>query len=215
MTSDMPVARAEQGSRPIRSRVREQPIGAAGLRLQRPARVRGRFARRPVVRLCSRSYAFRLAKPELRRRPSVAPYPLTLESECNAPPALTRLHGRPDKRLSSVDCHEEWLSFLDDVRRELRRVAGADVLHSVDRFGRDHQALAGADRRRWLAVDVVLQRSFQDVDDLFTRMLVPKGGASGLISTRFWMTWRPGRLRSCSWISVRFSPCACGAVVLM
>jgi hypothetical protein len=44
----------------------------------------------------------------------------------------------------------------------------------VDGFGRDHQALAGADPCRWLAVDVVLQRSFQDVDDLFTRVLVPK-----------------------------------------
>jgi hypothetical protein len=33
--ADMPVAESEQGSRPIRSRVREQRVGVAGLRLRR------------------------------------------------------------------------------------------------------------------------------------------------------------------------------------
>jgi hypothetical protein len=36
----------------------------------------------------------------------------------------------------SVDDHEERLPFFDEVRRELRRVAAADALHRVDRFGR-------------------------------------------------------------------------------
>lgn len=44
----------------------------------------------------------------------------------------------------------------------------------MDGFGRDHQALAGPDPYRWLTIYVVLQRFFQDVDDPFTRMLVPK-----------------------------------------
>src|SRR5262249_54757880 len=34
-------------------------------------------------------------------------------------------------------------------------------------------------------------------------------GASGLSSTRFWMTWRPRTLRSCCCRSVRQSPGAC------
>src|SRR5579862_1459806 len=80
----------------------------------------------------------------------------------------------PRRPLSSVDHHEEWLAFLDDIRGELRRIASADVLHRVDRVGWDHQALASGDPCRWQAVDLVLKRPFQDVDDLFTRMLVPK-----------------------------------------
>src|SRR5215211_3936189 len=58
---------------------------------------------------------------------------------------------------------------------ELRRVAGAYVLHRVDRFSRDEKDLAHVDRRRWLALDLILQRPFEDIDDLFTRMLVLKG----------------------------------------
>src|SRR5215469_125246 len=42
-----------------------------------------------------------------------------------------------------------------------------------------------------------------------------KAGASGLISTRFWIITRPGTLRSCSWRSTRVIPGACGAAVLM
>jgi hypothetical protein len=41
---------------------------------------------------------------------------------------------------------------------ELRRLAAADVLHGVDRLGRNEQDVAGVGRRRRLAFDVVLQR---------------------------------------------------------
>jgi hypothetical protein len=43
----------------------------------------------------------------------------------------------------------------------------------MDRLRRHCQRLAGVDDRRRLAVEVVLQRPFQDIDDLFARMLVP------------------------------------------
>jgi hypothetical protein len=52
--------------------------------------------------------------------------------------------------------------------------AAADVFHGVDPLGGDGQRVAcavclGAD-----PIDRVLQLAFQDVDDLFTRMPVPK-----------------------------------------
>ncbi len=106
----------------------------------------------------------------------------------------------------SIDDHEEWLPFLDDVRGELRRVAGADVLHSVDRLRRDHQRIAGVVSRLRLTVDRILGRPLEDVRDLFARMLWLKAGASGRSSMRFGITTRPGRLRSCSWRSMRLSP---------
>jgi hypothetical protein len=58
-------------------------------------------------------------------------------------------------RACSLDYHEERLPLFDDVRRELGRIAAADVPHRVDRFGRDEQGVAG--------------------DDLLARMLVLDG----------------------------------------
>jgi hypothetical protein len=60
-------------------------------------------------------------------------------------------------RACSLDYHEERLPLFDDVRRELGRVAAADVPHRVDRFGRDEQDVAGVERRRWLALKLILQ----------------------------------------------------------
>src|SRR5215213_4237368 len=78
-------------------------------------------------------------------------------------------------RACSLDQHDERLAFLDDIRGELRHVAVAYVLHRVDRFGRDEKDLARVDRGRWLALDLILQRPFEDIDDLFARMLVLEG----------------------------------------
>src|SRR5215212_866623 len=75
----------------------------------------------------------------------------------------------------SLDQHDERLPFFDDVRGELRRVGGAHILHRVDRFGRHEEDLARLERRRWLALEPILQRPFQDIDDLFARMLVLEG----------------------------------------
>jgi hypothetical protein len=75
---------------------------------------------------------------------------------------------------SIVDNDEERLALLDHVGRELGGRVLADVLHRVDRLGRDHQRIAGTVRLGAHAVDRVLQLAFQDVDDLFTGMPVPK-----------------------------------------
>ena len=67
----------------------------------------------------------------------------------------------------SLHQRDERLPFLDDIRGELRPVAAADVLNPVDRSGRDEEDVAGLIRRWRLALDLILQRAFEDVDDLF------------------------------------------------
>jgi hypothetical protein len=57
--------------------------------------------------------------------------------------------------------HDGRLPFFGGIRGELRRVAAADVLQRVDRLGRDEQDLAGPDRRRRLALDLMLQHAFR------------------------------------------------------
>jgi hypothetical protein len=72
----------------------------------------------------------------------------------------------------SLGQHDERLPFLDDISGELRRVGGAYVFHRVDRFSRDEKDLARVERRRWLALELILQRPFENIDDLFARMEV-------------------------------------------
>jgi hypothetical protein len=45
----------------------------------------------------------------------------------------------------------------------------------VDRPGRDEQDVAGLERHRRLALHLILQRAFEDIDDLFARMRVLGG----------------------------------------
>src|SRR5215207_826102 len=77
----------------------------------------------------------------------------------------------------SLHQRDERFPFLDDIRGQLRPVAAADVLHRVDRSGRDEQDVARLDRRCF-AADLILQRALNDVDDLFARMRVPWGDVS-------------------------------------
>src|SRR5262245_57841328 len=74
----------------------------------------------------------------------------------------------------SLDQLNKRLPFFDDIRGEFRTVAAADVLRRVDRSGRDEQDVAGLERDRRLALDLILQRAFEDIDDLFARMPVPR-----------------------------------------
>src|SRR5262245_3133316 len=73
---------------------------------------------------------------------------------------------------TSVDDDKKRLALLHDVGCELRRIAAADVPDGVDRLGRDEQDLTGAVRPWLLTVDLVLERPFENVDDLLARMLV-------------------------------------------
>src|SRR5215510_4965271 len=68
--------------------------------------------------------------------------------------------------------HDERLPFFDDIGGELRRVAAADILRRMDLSGRDEQDVAGLERYRRLALDLILQQTFDDVGDLFARMAV-------------------------------------------
>src|SRR5215213_8561174 len=81
--------------------------------------------------------------------------------------------------MSSLGQHDERHPFDDDIRGKLRRVAAADVLYRVDRFGRDKQDLAGLERHRRLALEPILQHPFDGIDDLFTWMAVPGGHHPG------------------------------------
>src|ERR1700730_17813549 len=62
------------------------------------------------------------------------------------------------------------LAFLDNVGGEFGPVAAADVLRRVDRSRRDEQHVAGLERHRRLAFDLIFQRAFEHIDDLFAGM---------------------------------------------
>src|SRR5688500_2012521 len=68
--------------------------------------------------------------------------------------------------------HDERLPFFDDIRGELRPVAGADVLRGVIRSGRDEQGLPGLERYRRLALELILQRTFEDISNFGAGMRV-------------------------------------------
>src|SRR5215207_9486835 len=65
---------------------------------------------------------------------------------------------------------DERLALFDEIRGELRGVAGADVLRRVDRSGRDEKSFADLERHRRPALEPILQQAFNDVGDLFPRM---------------------------------------------
>src|SRR4249919_2385691 len=73
----------------------------------------------------------------------------------------------------------EWrFPFFEDIRGKLLRDAAADVLRRVDRSGWDEEDVAGLERHWRLALDLILQRALEDIDDLFARMRVLAEGRS-------------------------------------
>src|SRR5262245_22451501 len=103
---------------------------------------------------------------------SVSPFAWPPPGPCGGRSARAAL-----SRCRSLDDDEERLALLDEVGGELGAVAGADVPHRVDGLGRHDQGLAGFVRLRRPAVDRVLERAFEDVDDLLARVHVPDGGS--------------------------------------
>jgi hypothetical protein len=79
----------------------------------------------------------------------------------------------------------------------------------VDRSGWDEQDVAGLERHRRLARNLILHQAFEDMDDLFARMRVLGETTPGSMSMRAWTISRPGTLRSCRWRSVRLIPGCC------
>src|SRR5262245_51789521 len=90
---------------------------------------------------------------------------------------------------------EERFPLFDEIRGELRRVAAADVLHYMDRSGRDEQEVAVLECHRRLALHLILQRAFEDVDDFFARMRVHGRDPRGSKSTRT-MVFAPAAMAS-------------------
>src|SRR5262245_62573267 len=76
---------------------------------------------------------------------------------------------QPTPAKPSLHQGEKWLAFFDNIRGELRPVGAADVLRRMRCSGRDEEDVAGLDRRL-LAADLVLERAFDNIDDLFARM---------------------------------------------
>src|SRR5262249_32627048 len=105
---------------------------------------------------------------------------LTFEHHIRTLTTVLRKAQRAGPAASSVDDGEKRLSFFDDIRGELRAFAAADVLCCVDRSSRDEQNVAGFERHRRLSLDVVLQRTLKDVDDLFAGVCMPGRHNAGL-----------------------------------
>ena len=58
--------------------------------------------------------------------------------------------------------HDKRLPFLDDIRRELRPSAAADVSRRVDRSRRNEQDAAGLERHGRLALELILEPALDD-----------------------------------------------------
>src|SRR6476661_4750682 len=78
--------------------------------------------------------------------------------------------------------NEEWLAFFDDVRGELRCVARTDVLRRMDRSCRNEQDVSRLEGLWGLPLDPILQRTFENVDDLLAGMRV-SGSGHALVET--------------------------------
>src|SRR6185369_8192700 len=68
--------------------------------------------------------------------------------------------------------------FFDEVSGEFSSVTRSDVLRRVDHACQDEQDIAWFDCYRWLVPDPVLKRPFQDIDDLFAKMRMPRRNIS-------------------------------------
>src|SRR6266446_4674900 len=105
----------------------------------------------------------------------------------------------------SLDHHDERLPFFHDIRGELRPGAAADVLRRVDRSGRDEQDVAGLERHRRLALDLILQRAFEDIEvpgccaraTNSAKPLATISTATAVIRVVFVFMWTSFRLQVC------------------
>jgi hypothetical protein len=98
---------------------------------------------------------------------------------------------------------------VGSVDDDEERLPLPDVPHRVNRLGRHHQDFAVVVRLRRLSVDLILERAFEDVDDLLARMLVPHGRRFRGELDAVLDDLASGTLRSCCCRSVRQSPGAC------
>ena len=111
--------------------------------------------------------------PRVSRRPAAERPAVLHQRRVAAQGAIARFTPGRDRDAQSLDQREERLAFLDDIGCELGRVAGADVLRRMDRRSRNEKDVAGLGLDN-SAVDLVLPRPFDHIDDLFARMRVAR-----------------------------------------
>src|SRR4029453_7311130 len=88
--------------------------------------------------------------------------------------AISIMSGSPRRSVQQPSLHqsEKRLAFFDDVGGELTAGAAADVPGRMDRSGRNEEDIAGLERHRRLVADLIFERAFEDIDDLFAGMRV-------------------------------------------
>jgi hypothetical protein len=67
---------------------------------------------------------------------------------------------------------EQRFALFDNVGRQFRPIAASDVLYPVDHAGRDEEDIAGIVDRGRPALDVILERPLDYVNDLLAGMRV-------------------------------------------
>src|SRR5687767_2736714 len=94
-----------------------------------------------------------------------------LPNEISLGSAFCRLRGLQASR--SLTCqHQQRLIFLHDVGCKFCCVAAADILRRMKYSRRYKQYIPRLERNRWLSLHLVLERAFDHIDDLFTRVSV-------------------------------------------
>ena len=80
--------------------------------------------------------------------------------------------------LVQFDDLDQGFPLLDDVGRKFRAFIAADVSCAVNRSRRDEEDIPGLQRHRRLALESVLPRPLEDIDDLLAGMPVTRGDRS-------------------------------------
>jgi hypothetical protein len=84
-----------------------------------------------------------------------------------------------------LDQREERLAFLNGIRGEFRPLAAADIPGRMNCPGGNEQDVTSLERYGRLALDLVLQGAFQDVDGLFARVgVLAKRGSRVEVNAR-------------------------------
>ena len=127
----------------------------------------GRLNARAAATAASKLVAARwLTCSALRVRGRARWGPVNQKTEQLEPAAVAarahQLHALVDRPHALLHCFDERLSYLDDIRGKLSRIAAANIPRPVDRSGRDEQGFAGPERYWRLSLELILERAFED-----------------------------------------------------
>src|SRR6185295_20055083 len=86
--------------------------------------------------------------------------------------AISIISGSPRGPPRSLHQRQQRLTFLDDVGGELAAGDAAGIAGRMNRSGWNEEHVAGLQRDRWLVLDLIFERAFEDINDLFAGMRV-------------------------------------------